>query len=453
MSGTATQRRWVFLAWLLLLLLVASWPIRYAQEAVFGHVVLFTGIFRIMLFVAIFAAAAMTAAQESSREQIRIVALGYAIVSLLVYSLMVVDFGAFYAGFAFNYFAVPSAIALIMLLNAKCFPARDGAEERRLIRILLIIAVPIALFGILQFALNDPILRIGFEGVPKSQFGEAGQAMIRLTELAATHRIRANSIFGSALEFGHFATLFAILCAALMLRRGQRPWSRYAYGLLALLFAAAVLSTNTRNLLLYLGCCGIGLLLIRAGLSVRALVAASLTLVGIFYAMIYALVALAPGFFAGFFDSISLFQRARGVYVTVNQFIVNADSLTHVLFGYGYMQSVDFSFLPTTIFDNSELDVYLYAGVCGVVLYLALLWAMFAFAIKQWRTTESVAWLAAGSLLFGTPLFSTLNIDLDQPFFVFVFALVVGGAAMGDRMPVWREATKRGRRNLEFGAV
>jgi hypothetical protein len=140
-------------------------------------------------------------------------------------------------------------------------------------------------------------------------------------------------------------------------------------------------------------------------------------------------VALAPGFFAGFLDSISLLQRARGVYVTVNQFIVNADTLTHVLFGYGYMQSADFTFLPTTIFDNSELDVYLYAGVCGVVLYLALLLVLFTFAVRQWRRTGRVAWLTAGSLLFGTPLFSTLNIDLDQPFFVFVFALVAGGAA------------------------
>jgi O-antigen ligase len=121
------------------------------------------------------------------------------------------------------------------------------------------------------------------------------------------------------------------------------------------------------------------------------------------------------------------------VYVTVNQYIVNADSPAHVLFGYGYMQSVDFAVLPTTIFDNSELDVYLYAGVCGVVLYLALLLAMFVFAVRQWRTSGRVAWLTAASLLFATPLFSTLNIDLDQPFFVFVFALVAGGVAMAPR--------------------
>lgn len=435
MSKTSTEQCWAWFGWLLLLLLVVAWPIRYAQQAAFGQVVIFTGIFRIVLFVAIFAWAAITASRETSREQLRIVAVGYGLVSLLIYSLMVVDFGAFYTGFAFNYFVVPPAIALIMLLNARYFPVRDDIEERRILHILLIIAVPVALFGVLQFALNDPILRTDFEGVPKSEFGGAGQAMIRLTELAATHRIRANAIFGSALEFGQFATLFAVLCFAGMLRNRVWRWSTVAYMLLALVFVAAVLSTNTRNLLLYLGCCGIGFLLIRAGLRTSALIASALTLVGVFYATIYAVVALAPGFFAGFFDSISLFQRARGVFVTVNQFIVNADSLTHVFFGYGYMQSADFAFLPTVIFDNSELDIYLYAGVCGVVIYLSLLLVLFIFAVGQWRRTGRAAWLAAASLLFATPLFSTLNIDIDQPFFVFVFALVAGGAAVSDAVP------------------
>lgn len=453
MNRAATGRCWAWFGWLLLLLLVVSWPIRYVQQAALGQVVIFTGIFRIVLFVAIFAWAAVTASRETSREQLRIVALGYGLVSLLTYSLMVVDFGTFYTGFAFNYFVVPPAIALIMLLNGKYFPVHDAAGERRTIRILLTIAVPIALFGILQFALNDPILRAGFEGVPKSEFGGAGQAMIRLTELAATHRIRANSIFGSALEFGHFATLFAILCFALMLRNRARPRSAVAFALLTLLFVAAVLSTNTRNLLLYLGCCGIGLLLIRARLGTTTLVASSLTLVGVFYATIYAVVALAPGFFAGFLDSISLFQRARGVYVTVNQFIVNADSLTHVFFGYGYMQSADFTFLPTTIFDNSELDVYLYAGVCGVVVYLALLLVLFNFAVGQWQRTGRVAWLAAASLLFGTPLFSTLNIDIDQPFFVFVFALVAGGATVSVGPPRLSDDMAVGAECIEASAI
>ena len=171
----------------------------------------------------------------------------------------------------------------------------------------------------------------------------------------------------------------------------------------------------------------IGCLFILAGFGVRALVALSLGLVAVFYGTIYGIIELAPRFFLGFFDSVSLFQRVRGVYSTVQQYIVNADSLTHVLFGFGYMQSLDFRFLPTTVFDNTELDIYLYAGVCGVVLYLVLLVAMFGHAVRQWRETGSVAWLGVASLLVGTPLFSTLNIDLDQPFLLFVFALTVGG--------------------------
>ncbi len=452
MSGVA-ERRWVRLGWLLLMLLVLSWPLRYVQQAVFGQVVFYTGILRILLFLAIFAFAALTASRETSREQARILALGYALVSLFIYSLMVVDFGAFYTGFAFNFFAVPSAIALLMLLNARYFPVHDDSDECRIIHLLLAMAVPVALFGILQSALNDPILRVGFEGVQRSEYGAAGQAVIRLTELAATHRLRANSIFGSALEFGHFGVLFAMLCIALMLRSRARPWSAFGYALLALLFVAAVLSTNTRNLLLYLGSCGIGFLLIRAGLGLRVLVAAALTLVAVFYAIIYAVVALAPGFFAGFLDTVSLLERARGVYVTVNQFIVNADSLTHVLFGFGYMQSADFTFLPTTIFDNSELDVYLYAGVSGVVLYLALLLVFFSFAVGQWRRTGRVAWLAAASMLFGTPLFSTLNIDLDQPFFVFVFALVAGGTALPAAAAGLRERAVAGGDRLGFSTI
>jgi hypothetical protein len=183
-------------------------------------------------------------------------------------------------------------------------------------------------------------------------------------------------------------------------------------------------------MLLYLACCVTGSLLIYAGLSIRALIAASLAFVGLFYATIYGVITVVPRYFAGFFDPVSLFQRARGVYVTVQQFIVNADSPMHVLFGFGYMQSTDFRFLPTTIFDNTELDIYLYAGICGLVLFVVMLFALFGFAIRQWRETGRVAWFTVASLLMGMPLFSTINIDLDQSWFQFVFALVVGGAAV-----------------------
>jgi hypothetical protein len=343
---------------------------------------------------------------------------------------MVVNFGLFYAGYAFNLFCVPSGIALIFYLNARYFPVPDDTDEHRLVHLLLVAAIPIALFGILQYALNDPILHTGFSTIPRSEFGSAGQAVVRLTELAATHRIRANAIFDSAIDFGHFATLFAVLCCGMGLKHRSQPARAVAYALLAGLFVIAVLSTNTRNMLLYLGCCLIGCVLIYAGLSARALVIVSLAFVGVFYASIYGVIALAPRLFAGFFDPLSLFQRARGVYVTVDQFIVNADSPMHVLFGFGYMQSVDFKFLPTEVFDNTQLDIYLYAGVCGVALFLTVLLLLFYFAVGQWRKTGRIAWLTVASLLIGFPLFSTINIDLDQPAFQFVFGLLVGGASV-----------------------
>lgn len=453
MKAETVQSRWLALGWTLLLLIVVSWPIRYAQQAALGEVVIYTGLLRLMLFLAIFAWAFLTASREASRDQLRILALGYLVVSLLVYNLMVVDFGAFYAAFGFNFFVVPPAIALMFLVNAKYFPARSNSDERRIYHLLLALAVPVALFGILQYVFNNPILQASYADMPRSELGEAGQAAVQLTELASTHQIRANSVFGSAIEFGHFAVLFAVLCFGLVLTHRKRWLNAMGYALLTFVFVAAVVSTNTRNMLLFLGCCGIGCLLIWAGLGVRALIAAALGLVALFYATIYGFVALAPGFFSGLFDSVSLLQRARGVYVTVEQFIVNADTLAHILFGFGYMQSVDFTFLPTTVFDNSALDVYLYAGVVGVVLYLALLLALFVFSVRQWQETRKLAWLAAASVLFGTPLFSTLNIDLDQPCFAFIFALVAGGAAMpaGARGP--RESAAATGPQIDFGTV
>jgi hypothetical protein len=59
-----------------------------------------------------------------------------------------------------------------------------------------------------------------------------------------------------------------------------------------------------------------------------------------------------------------------------------------------------------------------------------MLLVLFGFAVRQWRETGRVAWLTLASLLIGLPLFSTINIDLDQPWFQFVFALVLGGAAI-----------------------
>jgi hypothetical protein len=427
---SATERGWVRLGWLLLLFVVFSYPIRYLQQITLGQVVVYTGLLRLALFAAIFAYAVVTAARETTKDQLHIIAIGYVLVSLLTYNLMVVNFGVFYAAFGFNLFCVPPAIALIFFLNAKYFPVRDDTHERRLVRRLLAVAIPVTLFGILQYWLNESFLQSEFSALPKSEYGTAGQAVVRLTQLASTHGIRANSIFDSAIDFGHFATLFALLCFGMALKHRKRLSRALPYALLAGFFVIGVLSTNTRNMLLYLACCVFGCLLIFVGLSVRALIAASLAFVGLFYATIYGVIAVAPRYFAGFFDPISLFQRARGVYVTMQQFVINADSLPHVLFGFGYMQSTDFSFLPTTIFDNTELDIYLYAGICGLMLFVAMLLVLFGFAVRQWRETGRVAWLTLASLLIGLPLFSTINIDLDQPWFQFVFALVLGGAAI-----------------------
>jgi hypothetical protein len=427
---STTERGWAQLGWLLLLLLVFSYPLRYVQQVAFGQVVVYTGLLRLALFAAIFAYALVIAARETKKDQLHIIVIGYVLVSLLIYNLMVANFGAFYAAFGFNLFCIPPAVALIFFLNAKYFLVRDDIHERRLVRGLLTVAIPVTLFGILQYGFNDSFLQSGFSALPKNEFGTAGQAVVRLTELAATHRIRANSIFDSAIDFGHFATLFALLCFGMALKHRKLPSRAVAYTLLAGFFVIGVLSTNTRNMLLYLACCVSGCLLIFAGLSVRALVAASLAFVGLFYATIYGVIAIAPRYFAGFFDPISLLQRARGVYVTMQQFVINADSPLHVLFGFGYMQSTDFTFLPTTIFDNTELDIYLYAGICGLTLFVVMLLVLFGFAVRQWRETGRIAWLAVASLLMGLPLFSTINIDLDQPWFQFVFALLVGGAAM-----------------------
>lgn len=431
----ATERGWRLLGWLLLLLLVFSYPLRYVQQIAFGQVVVYTGLLRLALFAAIFVYAVVIAISGTVKAQLQIVAIGYVLISLVIYNLVIVNFGLFYAAFGFNLFLVPLAIALIFFLNRRYFPVQDDSRERRLLRGLLAVATPITLFGIVQSWSNDSFLQSGFSTLPKSEFGTAGQAVVRLTQLASTQAIRANSIFDSALDFGHFATLFALLCFGMVLKYRKLPSRALPYALLTGFFVVGVLSTNTRNLLLYLACCFCGSMLIFAGLSVRALVAVSLAFVGLFYATIYGVITTAPRYFAGFFDPVSLFQRSRSLYVTVQQFVVNADSLLHVLFGFGYMQSTDFSFLPTTIFDNTELDIYLYAGICGLALFVAMLLVLFGFAVRQWRETGRVAWLAVASLLMGLPLFSTINIDLDQPWFQFVFALLAGGVAATDARP------------------
>jgi hypothetical protein len=420
-------RLWRLLGWLVLLLIVLAFPIRYAQQIALGRVVLYTGILRLTLFVLVFALASWTAGRNRSREQLRVIAIGYILVSVFLYNAIIVDFGAFYTAYGFDIFCVPPAIALLFLMNSAYLPLRGEKEEHRIVLLLLLIAVPIALFGIIQFALGDQILHTGFAATPQDELGSVGQASIRLTELASTRQFRANSIFGSAIDFGHFDVLFALLCIAMAVKSRRRSITLFSYLVLSGVFVVAAASTSTRNILVYLACCVIGCLSLLAGLGIRALVALALSFVAAFYGTIYGAIELAPRLFLGFFDVVSLFQRTRGVYATVDRYIVNADSPIHILFGFGYMQSLDFKFLPTTVFDNTELDIYLYAGVCGVVVYAVLLFVMFRHAVRMWRHTNSVVWLAASSLLVGTPLFSTLNIDLDQPFLLFVFALTVSG--------------------------
>jgi hypothetical protein len=244
-------------------------------------------------------------------------------------------------------------------------------------------SVTVLLFGWVQFAVRDPILRVtNSENVSK------------LVETNLLGTFRPPSVFESSFQYGLFAVLVFCLSTAYAIygHGGARSWA------LSFLALASVGLSQTRNVYLCGACAFISILVLKRASSKRSplrlfrsvpwgYVAVSIT--GMLWAVLNFLASdlrrtedLA--------DASSAMARVSG-WLTAWQNLVTPGSVFDVCFGYGITQAghaSDYRFLypqrgEGLFIDSTFFNLFLFQGLIGLSLFLVIYWTIWRRLLNQ----------------------------------------------------------------------
>jgi len=317
-------------------------------------------------------------------------------------------------------------LPLIFIIADNSQDGQTAIVEQGAFRLLMYVAAPVFLLGFAQVLLNAPILSLGDEaegyGVEVYQRSDIGQ-------------VRAFSVFGSAFTYGHFITLVGVLAIAYMVRKRSTSagWTAALIG-----SSLAIISTLTRNAYLefLLSVCGVLVIpvLINRRWKNSWIIGLSVAAAAVSYAAMIAFLWLTHLQGRGLLNLSTFELRLAGVAAVVLKYFVVGRSASVLAVGQGYMQGDKFATLQgihPLVFDNTYVDVALFSGVVGLVLFLILFVRLFGYVLTKYRQTNSFWWLALLGMYFSYPLVATLNIYVSQLYLI--TAMVICYDVQGSR--------------------
>ena len=322
--------------------------------------------------------------------------------------------GALIYGYTYFYFFAFFALFLV-LLAANGVSGPRVISERRAFVAFYCFAVTAFLIGYAQYLLNNSLFSVGSE---ESGYG------VEVYLNAQVHHVRAFSLFGSAFTYGHVITLIATLALSwLLLHRRDTARRRVLYvGLLSMAVLAAV-STLTRNTYMEfaLALAAVPLLkgLLEHGWTNSRIIGLAIGISIVMYAGLVLFFLAGRSLAGGILDLTTFAIRLAAVAAVTARFFLGGAGWSTILFGHGLMQGSKFAELQgihPLLFDNTFVDVALFSGVIGLVLYLVFVVLVFSFVLRQYRRTRAYWWLALAGLYFSYPVVAAVNIHISTLF-------------------------------------
>jgi hypothetical protein len=259
---------------------------------------------------------------------------------------------------------------------------RGRLSERISLQILLGMFAVCAVIGWAQFILQAPIVQFasndGNFRIYSSLWMQQGETTIR-----------ANSLFGTALEYGSFAVLVAGIGIGMCRKPGGWKLGTPLY----LVAAATCYTTLTRVVFLQLAVATIAALTFTFGRSLRRVTWQPVIALGAAWTIAFSGIAQTVSQTKSLYDDSSLEVRLLQWEVYGSQLLHS--TFLQQLLGLGFCQADKPVIVPrrddflgkasTVLVDNLYLALTLHIGLLGMVVIVALLWAMW-----RWLRSETV---------------------------------------------------------------
>jgi len=298
----------------------------------------------------------------------------------------------------------------LLLLSPLAFTFWGTLSEKKIVRTLIVIFIPLAVLGITQQYLGQPLLST-----------QSSDEQFRVISWGYPGYVRGFSLFGSALGFGHYICLIAPLVLTLIFKKPSPRhkfiwlillaltlWTTYAtltrlvflWALAAILFALAFLLTKRkRRLLLYMPLL--------------------FGVIGVFVAVelpdLISQISTAP-----VLSDYTLRLRLDQWGTYLNSWL-DGGNWYRLLFGAGYFQTSNVTLDTGVVIDNTYLAVASHIGLWGLVFYLLLLWQIWKYCFQSALVRNSPLTIAVASFVSAWMLAGIFNIEIES----FILALML----------------------------
>lgn len=260
-----------------------------------------------------------------------------------------------------------------ILIAPLFFYLESAVSEKRMVRWLLVVLVPLAALGILQQVLNDPILPT------RSRDG-----LFVVNQWRWFGFTRGFSLTSSGAQFGHYLSLVAAVSTVLLFRK--RTASRAVGGFFLVLTLVATFATLTRGaylevLLTILTAAALCRWPLMVGRRVRML-SVAYGILGMVLIVTASTVMVSDSDEQTLFGSRSSQIRTERWADYLGETVI-AD-LPTLLTGTGIVQTREIADRLLVI-DNTLIAVFVHIGVVGLVLWAALMWQIWSFVAARLR--------------------------------------------------------------------
>lgn len=298
---------------------------------------------------------------------------------------------------------------VLLLIGPALLAFRGRVPQRVVIRCIVFLLMVCATIGVAQFSLEKPLL-----------YTKSADGNFSVQSWDFFGRVRAFSLFTSALEFG----IFCALCGALgvALTRTRRRWGWF----LVVVSGAACFTTLTRLCYLVFVCaCVYSWILTYGRKPSRGLWQPLLFFLLGLGTMLAGLVSFTSGEGAALQDSSSVIDRA--VQWSYYYDLLAHSTVVERIFGLGIVQNERVLPLFPLPIDNLVLALVLHIGIVGLFFFSILMIKMWLYLRRNAIATQQPFVIAAASLWATLACAGIFNITFSTFGAVFAIAVLCGG--------------------------
>ena len=287
-------------------------------------------------------------------HEIGAVLLAFYMVLCLFSLLLLTDFPFIYLTFNTLYFF---AFPLVVYLSYGAFHGRGVGVSLWLFALISFVAMCL---GVAQYWLNDPLVDVN-----------VGSFSVKIIEQLGTDSVRAFSVFASAYDYGVLIVAIGSGFFGVALTQKNKLVRCVTVVFVIIAFGFLAYTTQTRNIMLGMMVSLVAILLtVLSGFFRRNMLVCVVAMNVVVCAVVYN-IDLFLSTFVGIFDSASLDMRLVSAVSIISKYLYSADYI-NIIFGHGLVQKEDDFLYQQILVDNTFIDVYIFSGMVGLVVYIGL---------------------------------------------------------------------------------